>query len=90
MQLRLRDMAESIDDGSSKKKTSDDVKNSQGLKKLQRFLEDANEAENSVKEFVGKPEDRVEVLQGLARSCNTPASWCGLSVVPAPFLGKTE
>ena len=37
-----------------------------------------------------KAKDGVGIAQKLARHYNGIAQWCGLPVVPEPFLGKKE
>lgn len=87
MHMRLLDMDESVS-AIATKRTADEVKNSSGLQKLRRFLEDANQTGNAVGQFVMKIGSGIELLQGLAKKYNAIAAWCGAPQVPSILLGK--
>lgn len=86
-QMRLLDLDESIISMSGKQ-TLEAVRDSSGLKKLKRFIDDAVTAGSSVHNFFGKVSDGFDLLQKLARRYNDIAEWCGAPQVPRVFVGK--
>jgi hypothetical protein len=87
VELRLLDLDDSLN-AVSTKQTAEAVKESGGVKKLKKFLEDATSAGSSINTFLNKANDGVELVQKLARRYNDLAAWCGAPQVPSILLGK--
>lgn len=87
VELRLRDLEEALK-LSGKRETPEAVKESGGLLKLKKLLDDANEAGTSINSFFTKLSEGADALQKLARRYNGIAEWCGAPTVPRIFLGK--
>lgn len=87
VQLRLNDLEDSLE-AMAKKETPDAVRESGGMKKLKRFLDDAAATGSTLNTFLGKVNDGFEVAQKLARRYNDIAEWCGAPQVPRILLGK--
>lgn len=86
-QMRLLDLDESI--GSlSGKQNPEAMRESNGLKKLKRFIDDATTAGSAANNFIEKASDGFELLQKIARRYNDIAEWCGAPQVPKIFIGK--
>lgn len=87
LHLRLLDLDESLN-AVANKKTTGAVRESGGIQKLKKFLDEASEAGSSVNTFLSKVSDGVELVQKLAERYNKVAEWCGAPQVPSVFLGK--
>lgn len=84
MTLRLNDLYESIENV-EQNSSADDVKSSSGLRKLKKFIHDANEAGTKVNEFLMKVTDGMNAVKNLAKKYNSVAEWCGAPQVPKIF-----
>lgn len=87
MEMRLLDLEESVKKASQNSST-DAVKESSGLKKLKKFIEEATETGSTVNKFINNVSDGIGYVQGLARKYNSIASWCGAPQVPEILLGS--
>ena len=87
VELRLLDLDDSLSSVSTKQ-TPEAVKESSGLKKLKRFLDEAGESGTAINTFLGKINDGIGIVQKLARRYNELAAWCGAPQVPSILLGK--
>lgn len=65
----------------------EEVKKSTALRKLKRFLDEANEAGSAIGTSYGKARSGVKAIRALARKYNDVAAWCGAPQVPSIFLG---
>lgn len=82
--LRLNDLYESVENV-DKSANTEDVKSSSGLKKLQKFICDANETGTKVNAFIKNIAGGMETLKNLAKKYNSVAEWCGAPQVPKVF-----
>jgi len=89
VQLRLLDLDESIGVVANKQ-TPDAVRDSNGLRKLKMFIEDATTAGSSASAFIEKVSNGVDLLQKLAMRYNDIAEWCGAPQVPRLLLRKNS
>lgn len=87
LHLRLLDLDESVS-ALTHKNTVDGARESSGMKKLKRFLDDASTAGSAVNSFLSKCSEGVDLVQKLGRRYNDIAEWCGAPQVPKVFLGK--
>ncbi|MDO8945953.1 MAG: hypothetical protein Q7U88_02210 [Desulfocapsaceae bacterium] len=87
LQLRLMDLDESLNSAANKK-TPDAVRDSVGLQKLRKFIDEASETGTSVNKFFNKVSDGIGLAQKLAKRYNQVAEWCGAPQVPSILLGK--
>lgn len=60
----------------------EEVKDSNGMKKLAKFLKDANEVGTEANTLAEKGGKALEVIKSLARSYNSIAQWCGMPTIP--------
>jgi hypothetical protein len=88
MQLRLLDLEEAVG-ALGNKRTPEAIKQSTGLAKLRKFLDEANEAGTGLHTFLSRLDDGVSLAQKVARRYNTIAEWCGAPQVPSVFLGRS-
>ena len=85
MSRRLNDLYESIenvDDNGS----SDEIKSSSGMSKLQKFLNDSLEVGTKANDFISKLSGGIETAKSLAKKYNSIAEWCGAPQVPSVFV----
>lgn len=87
IQLRLLDLEESLT-ALAQKQTADGVRDSSGLKKLKRFLDEASSTGSAVHTFLGRVSEGAELLQKIGRRYNDIAEWCGAPQLPRILLGK--
>jgi hypothetical protein len=87
VQLRLLDLDDSLN-AIENKQTSDAIKESSGIKKLKKFIDDACEAGTTLNKFLHKLNNGLGLVQKLAREYNDIAAWCGAPQVPNSLLGK--
>lgn len=87
MEMRLLDLEEALA-ALSTKTSAEAVKESGALKKLRKFLGEANEVGSAAHTFLSKVGDGVDLLQQVARRYNDIAQWCGAPQVPSVLLGK--
>ncbi|MCH7385153.1 hypothetical protein MMP71_15035 [Acinetobacter dispersus] len=64
----------------------EDVKDSNGMKKLAKFLNEANEVGTEASELAEKGGKALDLLKSLGRSYNSIAQWCGMPVIPSLFV----
>lgn len=62
------------------------IKNSNGMKKLSKFLKDANEVETEANGFAEKGGKALDLIKSLGRSYNSIAEWCGMPVIPSVLV----
>lgn len=86
-QQYLEDIQENIDniDKYSDKAV---VSKSPAMSKLNNFLMAANDVDSTTRKILKKVKDGIEVIQKLAHYYNGIAKWCGLAIIPEPFLGR--
>ncbi|OEC85316.1 hypothetical protein [Acinetobacter sp. YK3] len=65
---------------------SEDVKDSNGMKKLAKFLKEANELGTEANDLVEKGGKALDLLKSLGRRYNSIAEWCGMPVIPSLFV----
>lgn len=82
--LRLNDLYESVENV-DQSANADDVKSSSGLRKLQKFICDANETGTKTNEFLKSIAGGIDTLKNLAKKYNSVAEWCGAPQVPKVF-----
>ncbi|MBB1424760.1 hypothetical protein H5200_23150 [Pseudoalteromonas sp. SG43-7] len=84
-ELRLLDLNSSIEniDATS---SPEEVKNSVGLTKLKRLIDDALNTGSDLNDFFEKISGGVDKLKGLACKYNSIAEWCGAPQIPSAFL----
>ena len=70
------------------KNTPESVRESGGMKKLKRLLDEASTTGSAVNSFLSKISDGVELVQKVGRRYNDIAEWCGAPQVPRVLLGK--
>lgn len=81
IELRLLDLEESLD-AMATKNTVEAVKESAGMRKLKRWLDEAAQAGSTANTFLQKVTDGIGLVQKLARHYNDLAAWCGAPQVP--------
>ncbi|WP_151716903.1 hypothetical protein [Acinetobacter sp. TUM15071] len=64
----------------------EDVKDSNGMKKLAKFLKEANEVGTEANDLAEKGGKAVDLIKSLGRSYNSIAQWCGMPVIPNIFV----
>lgn|GEM_PF-4699080 len=64
----------------------EEVKDSNGMKKLAKFLKDANEVGTEANTLAEKGGKALEVIKSLGRSYNSIAQWCGMPTIPNVFV----
>ncbi|MCH7339267.1 hypothetical protein MN869_03910 [Acinetobacter sp. NIPH1876] len=64
----------------------EDIKDSNGMKKLAKFLNEANKVGTEASELVEKGGKALDLLKSLGRSYNSIAQWCGMPVIPSLFV----
>ncbi|MGR0306016.1 hypothetical protein [Acinetobacter beijerinckii] len=64
----------------------EDVKDSNGMKKLAKFLNEANGVGTEASELAEKGGKALDLLKSLGRSYNNIAEWCGMPVIPSLFV----
>lgn len=64
----------------------EDVKDSNGMKKLAKFLNEANEVGTEASELAEKGGKALDLLRSLGRRYNSIAEWCGMPVIPSLFV----
>lgn len=62
------------------------VKDSNGMKKLAKFLKEANEVGTEANSLAEKGGKALDLLKSLGRSYNSIAQWCGMPVIPSLFV----
>jgi len=87
IELRLHDLDDALE-ALAQKQAPEAVRESGGMKKLKRFLDDAATTGSAVNTFLGKVSDGIEMAQKLGRRYNDIAEWCGSPQVPRILLGK--
>lgn len=66
--------------------SKENVSSSPALSKLKRFLKDVEDKEKTAGKIVARVKDGAGIAQDLAEQYNKIAEWCGLPIVPKPFL----
>jgi hypothetical protein len=87
LQLRLLDLDQTLDTLDSKS-VPEGLRESSGMQKLKRFLDEAGQTGTSLNGLITKLGDGVSLLQRIARGYNSIAEWCGAPQVPRMLLGK--
>lgn len=64
----------------------EDVKDSNGMKKLAKFLKEANEVGTEANDLAEKGGKALDLIKSLGRSYNSIAQWCGMPVIPNIFV----
>ncbi|KXO85674.1 hypothetical protein AYK86_05625 [Acinetobacter venetianus] len=64
----------------------EDVKDSNGMKKLAKFLKEANEVGTEANSLAEKGGKALELIKSLGRSYNSIAQWCGMPIIPNVFV----
>ncbi|WP_336949065.1 hypothetical protein [Acinetobacter junii] len=64
----------------------EDVKDSNGMKKLAKFLNEVNEVGTEANDLAEKGGKALDLLKSLGRSYNSIAQWCGMPVIPSLFV----
>lgn len=64
----------------------EDVKDSNGMKKLAKFLKEANEVGTEANGLAEKGGKALDLIKSLGRSYNSIAQWCGMPVIPSLFV----
>lgn len=64
----------------------ENVKDSNGMKKLAKFLNEANQVGSEASELAEKGGKALDLLKSLGRSYNNIAQWCGMPVIPSLFV----
>ncbi|WP_445371423.1 hypothetical protein ACH518_20365 [Methylomonas sp. HW2-6] len=82
--LRLNDLYESVEN-LDKSANTEDVKSSSGLRKLKKFICDANETGTKTNQFLESIVGGMDTLKSLAKKYNSVAEWCGAPQVPRVF-----
>lgn len=85
MSIVLNDLYESLENQKNNA-TQDEIFNSGAMKKLKRFLDEANETGSKTKDFIDKMNGGIEVIKCLGQKYNTIAEWCGAPQIPKVFL----
>ena len=80
----LQQSFEQIDKTSS----PDEVAKSSAMSKFRRFLENVGKAETTAGKISKTTKDGIDIARKLAGHYNDIAQWCGLPVVPNPFVKK--
>ncbi|ENW82678.1 hypothetical protein F909_00949 [Acinetobacter sp. ANC 3929] len=64
----------------------EEIKDSNGMKKLAKFLKEANEVGTEANDLAEKGGKAVDLIKSLGRSYNSIAQWCGMPVIPSVFV----
>lgn len=64
----------------------EDVKDSNGMKKLAKFLKEANEVGAEANDLVEEGGKVLDLLKSLGRRYNSIAELCGMPVIPSLFV----
>ena len=56
------------------------------MKKLAKFLKEANEVGTEANSLADKGGKALELIKSLGRSYNSIAQWCGMPVIPNVFV----
>lgn len=86
VELRLLDLEEAVH-GLYAKQTPQAVRESGGMKKLKKWLDDAGATGSAANKFLQAINEGVELAQKIARRYNAIAEWCGAPQVPGILLG---
>lgn len=62
------------------------VKDSNGMKKLAKFLKEANEVGTEANTLAEKGGKALDLIKSLGRSYNSLAQWCGMPVIPSVLV----
>lgn len=65
---------------------SEEVKDSSGMKKLAKFLKEANEVGTEANSFATKSGEALGLIKNLGKRYNRIAEWCGMPVIPSIFV----
>jgi len=87
VKLQLLDLENSLA-ALSTEQTSVAVKESNGMKKLKKWLDDAAATGTTANAFLQKVNDGLDLAQKIARHYNKLADWCGAPQVPSLLLGR--
>ncbi|PJG64894.1 hypothetical protein, partial [Acinetobacter seifertii] len=66
----------------------EDVKDSNGMKKLAKFLKDTNEVGSEANNLAQKGGEALELIKSLGRRYNSIAEWCGMPIIPSVLVKK--
>lgn len=61
----------------------EEIKDSGAMKKLAKFLKDANEVGTEANNLAKKSGEALELIKNLGRRYNSIAEWCGMPVIPS-------
>ncbi|WP_171494583.1 hypothetical protein, partial [Acinetobacter sp. TUM15064] len=64
----------------------EEVKDSNGMKKLAKFLKDANEVGTEANNLAMKSGEALGLIKNLGRRYNSIAEWCGMPVIPSVLV----
>ncbi|CAM4230043.1 hypothetical protein [Acinetobacter pragensis] len=64
----------------------EEIKDSNGMKKLAKFLKDANEVGTEANTLAKKGGKALDLIKSLGRRYNSIAEWCGMPNIPAVFV----
>ncbi|MFH7809163.1 hypothetical protein ACE01U_10955 [Acinetobacter sp. BSP-153] len=64
----------------------EEVKDSSGMKKLAKFLRDANEVGTEANTLADKGGKALDLIKSLGRSYNSLAQWCAMPIIPSVFV----
>lgn len=64
----------------------EEVKDSSGMKKLAKFLKDANEVGTEANTLAEKGGKALDLIKSLGRRYNSIAEWCGMPNIPTVFV----
>ncbi len=64
----------------------EEVKDSSGMKKLAKFLKDANEVGTEANNLATKSGEALGLIKNLGRRYNSIAEWCGMPVIPSILI----
>ncbi|TCB72990.1 hypothetical protein [Acinetobacter sp. ANC 4177] len=85
----LKNRLATIQNGLEVNRNSDqpkDVKDSSGMKKLAKFLKDANEVGTEANTLAEKGGKALDLIKSLGRRYNSIAEWCGMPNIPTVFV----
>lgn len=81
IQMKILDLNESLEELENKK-DPEKIKNSTTLKKLENFLNEANEKGTKIEEFITKVENGYGKVKNIGKKYNSIAKWCGAPIIP--------
>jgi hypothetical protein len=64
----------------------EEIKDSGAMKKLAKFLKDANEAGTEAHNLATKSGEALGIIKNLGRRYNNIAEWCGMPVIPSVLV----